>query len=151
MRNNSNRSVKFLFLSIALIVTGCSDVPKEPLVVNGSDSAVASTPYASSAKQRPRLHFQKRVKNLFSRHDTVWERMISLYSLPEVDNERIDRELSYYLSHPDYIARVQERAAPYMHLILDEIEAKNLPGELALLPVVESAFIPEAYSRSAAS
>lgn len=149
MRNNSNRSASFLFLLIVLIVTGCSDAPKEPLVINGSSDA--STSYTSSTTQPPRTFFQKRFKNLFSHHDTVWERMLSLYSLPEVNNERVDQELSYYLSHPDYIARVQERAAPYMHLILDEIEAKNLPGELALLPVVESAFIPEAYSRSAAS
>lgn len=149
MRNNSNRSALFILLSIAMIVTGCSDAPKEPLAVDTSPSV--STPYSASAKQRPRLHLQKRFKNFFSKNDTVWERMLSLYAFPEVSNERIDAELSYYLSHPDYIARVQERAAPYMHLILDEIEAKNLPGELALLPVVESAFIPEAYSRSAAS
>ncbi len=149
MRNNSNRSVKFLIFLIALIVAGCSDAPKEPLAV--SETPDASTSYTNSAKQTSKLHFKKRFRNLFSHHDTVWERMISLYSFPEVDNERINAELSYYLNHPDYIARVQERAAPYMHLILDEIEAKNLPGELALLPVVESAFIPEAYSRSAAS
>lgn len=149
MRYNSNRSAILLILSITLIVTGCSDTPKEPLVVDGS--SVISTPYNITASHRPRLRFQKRLKNFFSSHDTVWDRMLSLYAFPEVNNERVDAELSYYLSHPDYIARIQERAAPYMHLILDEIEAKNLPGELALLPVVESAFIPEAYSRSAAS
>lgn len=149
MRNNSNRSVILFCFSIVLIVTGCSDTPKEPLAINGPP--VVSRPYYGSVKEQPRLHFKKRLKNLFAHHDTVWERMFSLYSFPDVDNARVDEQLSYYLSHPDYIARVQERAAPYLHLILDEIEAKNLPGELALLPVVESAFIPEAYSRSAAS
>jgi membrane-bound lytic murein transglycosylase D len=146
MSNNSNRSVKFLIFLLALLVAGCSDTPTEPLVV--TESVDAST---GQTTQPSRNFFKKRLKNLFTQQNTVWERMISLYSFPEVNNERIDAELSYYLSHPDYIARVQERAAPYMHLILDEIEAKNLPGELALLPVVESAFIPEAYSRSAAS
>ena len=149
MQNNSNRSVKFIIFLIALTIVGCSDTPKEPLVIDNTPDV--TRPYTSQASQPSRNFFKKRLHNLFSHHDTVWERMISLYSLPEVNNERIDAELSYYLSHPDYIARVQERAAPYMHLILDEIEAKNLPGELALLPVVESAFIPEAYSRSAAS
>lgn len=149
MRNNSNRSVNFLIFLIALLAAGCSDAPKEPLVIDNTPSV--TRPYTGHATQPSRNFFKKRIKNLFSHHDTVWERMISLYSFPEVDNERINAELSYYLNHPDYIARVQERAAPYMHLILDEIEAKNLPGELALLPVVESAFIPEAYSRSAAS
>lgn len=149
MRNNSNRSVKFLIFLITLVIAGCADDPKEPLVIDNTPAI--SKPYTNSANKPAPNFFRKRLKNLFSHNNTVWERMISLYSLPEADNERVDRELSYYLSHPDYIARVQERAAPYMHLILDEIEAKNLPGELALLPVVESAFIPEAYSRSAAS
>jgi membrane-bound lytic murein transglycosylase D len=149
MRNNSNRSVKILIFLMVLLVAGCADDPKEPLVINNTPDV--NRPYTSQTGKPSRNFFKKRIKNLFAHHNTVWERMISLYSFPEVDNERIDAELSYYLSHPDYIARVQERAAPYMHLILDEIEAKNLPGELALLPVVESAFIPEAYSRSAAS
>jgi len=149
MRTISNKYVQFLWLSVILVVAGCSDAPKEPIAIN--DTPIVSRPYTSSAKVQPRLHFHKRFKNLFGHHNTVWERMLSLYSFPDVDNERVDQELSYYLSHPDYIARIQERAAPYMHLILDEIEAKNLPGELALLPVVESAFIPEAYSHSAAS
>jgi membrane-bound lytic murein transglycosylase D len=150
MSNNSNRSVKFLIFLMALIVVGCSDTPKEPLVINDTPDATSST-YTSQTTKPSRNFFKKRIKNIFSQHDTVWERMFSLYSFPEVNNERVDAELSYYLNHPDYIARIQERAAPYMHLILDEIESKNLPGELALLPVVESAFIPEAYSRSAAS
>jgi membrane-bound lytic murein transglycosylase D len=134
---------------MALLAAGCADDPKESLVLD--DSPAIAKPYSSAASKPAPGFFRKRLKNLFSQKNTVWERMISLYSLPEIDNERVDKELSYYLSHPDYIARVQERAAPYMHLILDEIEAKNLPGELALLPVVESAFIPEANSRSAAS
>jgi len=71
--------------------------------------------------------------------------------LPEINNPRIDRELNWYLQHPTDLAVLQERAEPYLHLILDEIEAKNIPGELALLPVVESAFVPDAYSKSDAS
>lgn len=82
---------------------------------------------------------------------TIWERLVSLYALPEVENERIEREISWFLKNPDYLMRVQKRAEPYLHLILDEIESKNIPGELALLPVVESAFRPDAYSPAHAS
>ncbi len=150
MRDNSNSPIKLLsLLTIALIVTGCSDAPKEPLVTN--DFPDASKSYYGSATKTQSSSLRKKFKNIFAKHNTVWDRMLSLYALPDIDNERVDRELNWYLSHPDYIARIQERAAPYMHLILDEIEAKNIPGELALLPVVESAFIPEAYSRSDAS
>lgn len=150
MGNNINKSVNLFVFLIALVISGCSDTPNEPLVIE--DSTGVSKPYASSSPQpSSQGFFKKRLKSMFSHHDTIWERMLSLYSLPEVNNERVERELAYFVSRPDYIARVQERAAPYMHLILDEIESKNLPGELALLPIVESAFIPEAYSRSAAS
>jgi membrane-bound lytic murein transglycosylase D len=77
--------------------------------------------------------------------------MLNLYSLPEIDNERIDREIDWYLQHPASLAIIQQRAQPYLHHILEEIESKDIPGELALLPVVESAFLPDAYSKSDAS
>ena len=133
MHNNSNNPGKLLFLfSILLLLAGCSDTPKEPLVIN--DGSGNTQPFYSKAGKTQPLSYRKKHKIPLSSQHTVWDRMLSLYSLPEIENERIDRELSWYLRHPDYIARIQERAAPYMHLILNEIEAKNLPGELALLP-----------------
>ncbi len=150
MRNNFTSLVKFFsLLIVVMIVTGCSETPNEPLVINNNQDI--SKTYSNSANKSQPSFLKRKFKNMFSHQNTVWERMLSLYALPEYNNERVDRELNWYLRHPDYIARIQERAAPYMHLILDEIEAKNLPGELALLPVVESAFIPEAYSKSDAS
>jgi membrane-bound lytic murein transglycosylase D len=66
-------------------------------------------------------------------------------------NSRIDKEADYFARHPDYVARTFERAAPYLHYIVHEVEARGLPLELALLPVIESAFQPYAYSRASAS
>lgn len=77
--------------------------------------------------------------------------MLSLYALPEIDNPRVDREINWYLRNPEYLSRVQQRAEPYLYFILNEIEAKNIPGELALLPAVESAFRPDAQSPAQAS
>lgn len=135
---------------ILLIASGCSEntrdtlsVSQKPPIVGQEDNSYVYHHHNTLSQKR----FKKRLKS----HSTVWDRLFSLYALPEIQNERIDRELNWYLQHPDYIARVQERAEPYMHLILNEIEAKNLPGELALLPIVESAFLPEAYSKSDAS
>nr|WP_305908961.1 transglycosylase SLT domain-containing protein [Methylomarinum sp. Ch1-1]MDP4521828.1 transglycosylase SLT domain-containing protein [Methylomarinum sp. Ch1-1] len=84
-------------------------------------------------------------------HATVWERLLSLYALPEIDNERINQQLQWYLRHPEYIERIQQRAEPYLYFILEEVEAKKIPGELALLPAIESAFKPQAYSSSRAA
>jgi membrane-bound lytic murein transglycosylase D len=148
MHVNFNRSGKLLLLLIFLIVTGCSTTSK-----NSFTDKPPATSEMDNSYVRHALHpFGKEKYNVPTKYkNTVWERLISLYSLPHIENERIDRELNWYLRHPAYIARVQQRAEPYLHLILDEIEAKNIPGELALLPIVESAFLPEAYSKSDAS
>jgi len=144
---NSNRSVNFLLVSISLIVAGCAETPKAPISYNDRSPVIVS----QKNKQEQTLRKSNRLKTAEAHKNTVWERLLSLYALPDVDNERVDRQLNWYLDHPAYIARVQQRAEPYLHLILDEIEANNIPGELALLPVVESAFIPDAYSKADAS
>ncbi len=84
-------------------------------------------------------------------NDDLWQHLFSLYRIPPVAHPRIDRELQWYESHPEYIQRVQARARPYLHTIVSEIEKSGLPGELALLPVVESAFKPRAYSSQRAA
>lgn len=81
----------------------------------------------------------------------VMQRIRSNLSLPDADHQRVDREIEWLQRNPDYVARVFERAKRYLHYIVNEVEERNLPGDLALLPVVESAFNPFAYSRSHAS
>ncbi|MGJ0489570.1 LysM peptidoglycan-binding domain-containing protein [Methylobacter sp.] len=150
MHINFNRSVNFLFFLILLIASGCSDNTKDRLSVSQKPPFVGQEDNGYTYHRHSALS-KKKFKGSLNSHSSVWDRLLSLYSLPEIENERIDRELNWYLQHPDYIARVQQRAEPYMHLILNEIEAKDLPGELALLPIVESAFLPDAYSKSDAS
>jgi len=81
----------------------------------------------------------------------VWTRLRNNYSLPVLENKRIQREIDWYARHPNYMDRVNERAAPYMHYIVSEIEQRGMPGEIALLPIVESAFQPFAYSHGRAA
>ncbi|MDD1613831.1 MAG: transglycosylase SLT domain-containing protein, partial [Methylococcaceae bacterium] len=149
-RVNFKRSVNFLLISISLIVTGCSDTPKEPLSIN-EQAPVKSIRNDSYVYHPYRTLHKHKFKTASTHKNTVWERLLSLYSLPDIKNPRIDRELYWYLEHPASLAILQQRAEPYLHHILDEIEAKNIPGELALLPVVESAFVPDAYSKADAS
>jgi membrane-bound lytic murein transglycosylase D len=147
MHVNFNRSVRFLLFLISLIATGCSQTSKDSLSIN--DQPPTSSYQDNSYAQHSLPH--RKFNTALAYKNTVWGRLLSLYSLPEIKNARIDRELNWYLQHPAALTIIQERAEPYLHLILDEIEAKNIPGELALLPVVESAFLPEAYSKSDAS
>jgi peptidoglycan lytic transglycosylase D len=81
----------------------------------------------------------------------VLDRIRDGYRLPEVQHFAVDREVEIYRSKPDFLDRTFKRGARYLYYIVSEIEKRNLPLELALLPVVESAFNPVAYSRSRAS
>ncbi|MBJ6137789.1 LysM peptidoglycan-binding domain-containing protein [Marinobacter litoralis] len=82
----------------------------------------------------------------------LWSRMRAGFKMDHsVDNRRMQAQLDWYARNPRYIQRVTERGARYLHHILSEAEARGLPTELALLPVVESAFDPFAYSHGRAA
>lgn len=149
MKIYSNRSSKFFLLLITLASAGCSQSPKNTLSIDPPPPIISKqgNNYIQHSSNRPLPHKKFKTGQI----NTVWDRLFSLYSLQEIHNERIDREINWYLRHPDDLAVIQKRAAPYLHHILDEIEARNIPGELALLPVVESSFLPDAYSKSDAS
>lgn len=148
-QTNNFRLLGFLVLTSNLLMTGCSDAPKAPLGIDYQ--APVSVSNNDRFTYRDPSHQPKRFKTGETDSDTVWSRLLSLYALPDEKNPRIDRELKWYISHPVALAIIQQRAEPYLHHILDEVEARNIPGELALLPVVESAFVPDAYSKADAS
>ncbi|WP_232819271.1 lytic transglycosylase [Saccharospirillum mangrovi] len=68
-----------------------------------------------------------------------------------LDNPRITAQLRWYASHQSYINRVSDRAGRYMYFIVEELQARDMPLDLALLPIVESAFDPFAYSHGSAA
>ncbi|MEI7795554.1 MAG: transglycosylase SLT domain-containing protein [Methylococcaceae bacterium] len=149
-----NRHVNLLVLLMTLAAAGCSQNAKDALTVNelAPDVEQQNNAYVDHYYHNYESSNKSEINKTAAGHkDTVWARLISLYSLPKIENERIDREIDWYLNHPNTLSTIQKRAEPYLHLILDEIEAKNIPGELALLPVVESAFVPNANSRVDAS
>jgi membrane-bound lytic murein transglycosylase D len=71
--------------------------------------------------------------------------------LSAADNVRVDAQLKWFMDHPGYMQRVMERARPILPFVLDELEQRDLPSELALLPIVESAYQAFAYSHGRAS
>ncbi|ACO79129.1 Peptidoglycan-binding LysM:SLT:MLTD N domain protein [Azotobacter vinelandii CA] len=80
----------------------------------------------------------------------IWVRMREGFSLQdEIDvNPRIERQRLWFVSNPLHIDKVSERGALYMHYIVERLEERGMPLELALLPVIESAYNPLAYSRA---
>lgn len=81
----------------------------------------------------------------------LWDRMRAGFELPRHDNHRVKAELDWYASHPDYLDRTVERARPYLYLIVEHLEQSDMPMEIALLPIVESAYQPFAYSHGRAA
>jgi membrane-bound lytic murein transglycosylase D len=85
------------------------------------------------------------------RNHNAWYRLQKGMQLNAVDNSRVRVQLKWFLDHPGYLQRVMERARPILPFVLDELERRNLPSELALLPIVESAYQAFAYSHGRAS
>jgi len=82
----------------------------------------------------------------------LFDRMRAGFKLEDgTDRQAVDQQLRWYASNPDYLQRAFGRADLYLYQIVTELERRGMPLELALLPVVESAFEPYAYSRARAS
>lgn len=81
----------------------------------------------------------------------VWERIAYQLSMEIPQNRQVVTERNWYAKHPSYFKRIGKRAEPFLHFIVEEIEKREMPIELALLPIVESAFDPFAYSHGRAS
>ena len=83
--------------------------------------------------------------------DDLWQRVRNGFAMPDLDNVLVREKTRYYAARPDYLQRIFDRSRLYLYHIVEEIEKRGLPTELALLPMVESAFNPMAYSRAHAS
>ncbi|HCP76895.1 MAG: lytic transglycosylase [Pusillimonas sp.] len=81
----------------------------------------------------------------------IWDRIRRGFAIPNLNDPLVDEWTQYYASHPEAMYRMSERAKRYLYFVLDELERNQLPTELALLPFVESAYDPQALSRSRAS
>ena len=95
---------------------------------------------------------QRQEQSLLPAYDDIWERIRENLAFERhLDNRAVKQRIDWYARNQDYLNRVAERARPYIHYIVEQLEAREMPLDLALLPVVESAYHPFAYSRSHAS
>jgi membrane-bound lytic murein transglycosylase D len=81
----------------------------------------------------------------------LWVRIRNGFAMRNLDSPLIAKHEQWYASRPDYMARMTERGRRYLHYITEEVERRGMPSEIALLPMIESAFNPGAYSTSSAS
>jgi membrane-bound lytic murein transglycosylase D len=81
----------------------------------------------------------------------LFDRIRTGFVFPDPGQSAIQQQLNWYASNPDYLQRAFGRADMYLYYIVTQLEARHMPLELALLPVIESAFEPYAYSRARAA
>jgi membrane-bound lytic murein transglycosylase D len=81
----------------------------------------------------------------------LWGRVRQGAAIPDLQNERVEKWQQWYASRPDYVQRMTERGGRYLFHIVEEVNKRGLPTELALLPFIESAFNPQAMSSAKAS
>ncbi|GIZ53598.1 lytic transglycosylase [Noviherbaspirillum aridicola] len=81
----------------------------------------------------------------------VWARIRKGFAIPDLQNPLVENQLQWYVARPDYIQRTTTRASRYLFHVVQELEKRGMPTELALLPFIESAFNPNAYSTAHAA
>lgn len=83
--------------------------------------------------------------------DDLWVRIRQGYGIPDLDNSKVMQQLNWYSTRTNHILRTSERASLYLYHVVEELEKRGMPTELALLPFIESAFNPQAISSAKAS
>jgi membrane-bound lytic murein transglycosylase D len=81
----------------------------------------------------------------------LWDRIRRGFAMPDLDTDLVRAQEQWYSSRPEYIARMTDRSRKYLFHVVEELERRNMPTELALLPFIESAFNPQAVSSAKAA
>ncbi len=150
---------KTLLLGIAVaVLAGCAStsppgMPGDPVLTTSTAGGPALTPVYPNGPLSPLARGQAgsdAVTPLQPPPD-LWARIRSGFAMPDLQNELVTDREQWYASRPDYIQRMTERSSKYLFHIVEELERRNMPTELALLPYIESAFNPQAVSSAKAA
>ena len=109
------------------------------------DALAGQSPSADTADRPPAA------EPVVTVHGDLLARVATQFRLDVPESKWVDQELAWFERHPDYLDRVFNRGEPYLYFIVGELEKRGMPVELALLPIVESAFDPFAYSHGRAA
>jgi membrane-bound lytic murein transglycosylase D len=158
-RSNKAPLFKLGLLAALLGTTGCAAFPQAAApedvkavagqaVKAGKKSAAATT--AAAVGQSPADEAGDQLIDTHL-HTDLWERIRSGYAMPVLDSPLVARHEKWFVNNPDYLNSMVGRARLYLYYIVDEVEKRGMPMEIALLPAIESAYKPQAYSRARAA
>ena len=160
----STRSKKARILPLGLLATflvtaGCASFPSAGTDAD-ADSAGApqsgATDHAGKQPAKPKSvapgpHDDSGDQLVDSRqYQDLWERIRAGYAMPPLDSQLIERHERWFASNPEYVESMVTRARLYLYYIVEEVEKRGMPMEIALLPAIESGYKPHAYSRARA-
>jgi len=141
-----------LFFCVALLAACASPPPKQS---DGSSGVSVSAPVASASSGSSARRYvaadTSRTIDLTRPPTDAWDRIRRGFAIPNLDTDLAQQWTAHYAAYPHLVQRMAERAGKYLYHIIDEVNRRGLPTELALLPFIESAYDPNAYSRSQAA
>jgi len=138
-------------------LSACSNTsPRDDASIADQDSAVinTATPGSDIAKSLKLSSdaISAEDEQLAAKETDAWKRIATGLQLPrDISEKTTASKLAWFARNQDYLDRVSERASPYLYYIVEELDKRDMPLDLALLPIVESAYNPFAYSPSRAS
>ncbi|MBR9727866.1 LysM peptidoglycan-binding domain-containing protein [Shewanella intestini] len=136
-----------LVLGSLFAISGCQSLTTSPDTTTTKTNAAVISVKSTSLQADNVEAVQQHVAEVTD----VWQRMANGFHLAVPDKKLVNQYRQWYLNNPKHLEIVSQRAAPYMHYIVEEVERRGLPLEIALLPIIESAFDTHAYSGMHAS
>ena len=121
-----------------------------PVVATAAEAASATAAGAGSATAALPPAFED-IDDVPMPDPDLWQRIRKGFVMDALDSPLVTEHEAWYTSRPEYIKRFVDRGSLYLHYIVEQVEKRGMPMEVALLPVIESAFNPHAYSRAKAS
>jgi membrane-bound lytic murein transglycosylase D len=120
-----------------------------------ADTDPSAYQHIDEAHSRSAQHLQEQIDQQLSSEalPDIWSRIRMGFSLPETEQDQklIDQHLRWYSNNQQHIDNFTERSQLYIHYVVQELEARDMPTELALLPIIESSYNPFAHSSARAA
>lgn len=146
-------------LTTVLLAAACAQLPSGETAVPGAAArsdiadpiAAMAAPTAAIPTPAPAAKPPAVIVTVRAPPRDVWERMRNGYTMQPMDNDLVRQWENFYSAKPEYFARMVDRGSHYLYHIIEEIERRKMPAEVALLPMIESAYNPQAYSKAHAS
>jgi membrane-bound lytic murein transglycosylase D len=155
-----NIAARYALLTAVTLAAACAQLPTAELAGQTTDpaspaqSTAAPDPVVTSAVQEPAAAASPPAPAAVpvkTPPRDVWERLRTGFTLTAMDNDLVREWEIRYSAKPEYFARMVDRGSHYLFHIVEEIERRKMPAEIALLPMIESAYNPQAYSKAHAS